>query len=99
MWVTPEERDVAILTPGPTNVQGTSTLPRGCWDLDPAAIPDELLRRETETEKNANAEPTPTECITSMEVFLERGTSDEGEYVIQGVAPTKTIAKVLEELS
>ncbi|KAG6422636.1 hypothetical protein SASPL_113013 [Salvia splendens] len=81
------------------NVQGTSNLPQGCWDLDPAAIPDELLRRETEPEKNANAQPTPTECITSMEVFLERVTSDEGEYVIQGVAPTKTIAKVLEELS
>ncbi|KAL1561011.1 hypothetical protein AAHA92_03764 [Salvia divinorum] len=72
------------------NVQGTSNLPDGCWDLDPAAIPDELLRRETEPEKNANAEPTPTECITSMEVVLER------EYVM---APTKTIAKVLEELS
>ncbi|XP_057796692.1 uncharacterized protein LOC131012718 [Salvia miltiorrhiza] len=82
------------------NVQGQANLPEGCWDLDPAATPDELLllRRETELEEEKSS-PTPTQCITSMEVFLEQVTSGEGEYVIEGLAPTKTIAKVLEELS
>ncbi|KAG6387058.1 hypothetical protein SASPL_152240 [Salvia splendens] len=77
------------------NIQGASNLPEGCWDLDPAATPDVLLRGESElVGNNANAEASPAECITAMELFLERMACGEGEFV-----PTKSIAKVLEELS
>ncbi|XP_073286232.1 uncharacterized protein [Primulina huaijiensis] len=34
-------------------VEGTN-LPEGCWDLDPAATPDELLQAETEICNNSN---------------------------------------------
>ncbi|XP_073282522.1 uncharacterized protein [Primulina huaijiensis] len=30
-------------------------LPEGCWDLDPAATPDELLQAETEVRNNSNS--------------------------------------------
>lgn len=108
------------------NVEGAK-LPEGCWDLDPAATPDELLRRETEVENNVNppasaesphyvaeskeeseeklsqsetldSTPTEVESGASMELFLEQVTSAQGEYVTE-LLPTKTIAKVLEELS
>ncbi|KAH6796057.1 hypothetical protein C2S51_037043 [Perilla frutescens var. frutescens] len=105
---------------------GGANLPEGCWDLDPAATPDELLRRETEhdgsvainggtaeelypgEEKLSESEildstPRERERRASMEVFLEQEREvGEGEYVIEGAGellPTKTIAKVLEELS
>lgn len=113
------------------NVEGAN-LPEGCWDLDPAATPDELLRRETELDRSVNPgtteeqypgeeklsgseilDSTPREreghcevekIRSSMEVFVEQEREvGEGEYVIEGAGelllPTKTIAKVLEELS
>lgn len=108
------------------NVEGAK-LPEGCWDLDPAATPDELLQRETEAGKNVNppdptgsphyaaeskeeseeklsqsetldSTPTEVESGASMELFLEQVTSARGAYVTE-LLPTKTIAKVLEELS
>ncbi|XP_075476604.1 uncharacterized protein LOC142517953 [Primulina tabacum] len=53
-------------------LQGTD-LPEGCWDLDPAAIPDELLPREFEV--------CNTSSVSQMEKFIE--SPDEQQHPVK----------------
>ncbi|XP_073313782.1 uncharacterized protein [Primulina huaijiensis] len=53
-------------------IEGTD-LPEGCWDLDSAAIPDELLPRESEVCNNLS--------VSQMDMPVER--SDEQQYLVK----------------
>ncbi|KZV54330.1 hypothetical protein F511_03585 [Dorcoceras hygrometricum] len=53
-------------------VEGTD-LPEGCWDLDPAAIPDELLPRESEV--------CNTSSVSRMEMPIQ--STDEQQYQVK----------------
>ncbi|KAI3457720.1 hypothetical protein Pfo_014383 [Paulownia fortunei] len=59
-------------------VEGTN-LPEGCWDLDPAATPDELLQGETECNNNISPGQTEKSSETPEEQYpvVPAGPSEE----------------------
>ncbi|XP_073148493.1 uncharacterized protein [Henckelia pumila] len=54
----------------PLKVEGTN-LPEGCWDLDPAATPDELLQAETEIHNNSNSGSRKTTATSDDKCAVE----------------------------
>ncbi|KAL8506927.1 hypothetical protein ACS0TY_017715 [Phlomoides rotata] len=90
------------------NDEGTN-LPEGCWDLDPAATPEELLQAETQLQGNVSSGIAMNKAQYPAEAKFSQTPSEDplvdGEDMMfedaaaQLLPQTKTIAKVLEELS
>ncbi|KAL8506930.1 hypothetical protein ACS0TY_017716 [Phlomoides rotata] len=77
-------------------VEGTN-LPEGCWDLDPAATPEELLQENVSPAFTKKTVESPSSIV---EVPQEEYMMEDAAAAAAAQLPlTKTIAKVLEELS
>ncbi|KAL0307276.1 UNVERIFIED_CONTAM: hypothetical protein Sradi_6144900 [Sesamum radiatum] len=71
-----------------------SNLPEGCWDLDPAATPEELLQGETELQNNTNAVRTKRTSETPEKQHPPEPRGQSGKKSIQSEICSSTPKKV-----